>query len=326
MKKIKQSGILILLLIFSIALLGSNKSDDNTINSNGIVLHTNIPIVAQTLSLDMPLSMDNTSFTGISGDTFLVEAAEDEELYGYKAMEYSNSKYNSKLPYRLFVPENYRKGEKYPLVIFLHGGGKKGSDNVSQIRNMAGPLAFVNPAVQNKYPSFVLAPQCAKSENWRGTSYSGERLVKSLEDIKPSSVYLMLMELLESLQDDYGIDSDRIYLTGQSMGGAGTWFICLSNPDKFAAIAPICGWSLPSEASAIVDVPVWAFHGAEDKTIPPEGSISMIEALEKAGSTEVKYTEYPNVGHESWEIAYREDTDNNGIVDLIEWMFSLKRK
>lgn len=306
MKKIRQTGRILHLLVILITTMA-------------------IPVATQARSSDQPASMHATAFPGNSANTVIADDEGVEKLYGYKALEYSNDKYSYNLPYRLFVPENYQVEGKYPLVIFLHGGGRKGSDNVSQIKDMSGPMAFVNPEIQNKYPSFILAPQCPKSENWRGTSCSGERLPRSLEDIKSSSTYLMLMELLENLKDDYDIDSDRIYLTGQSMGGIGTWFIALSNPDKFAAIAPICGWSLPSEAYVLVDVPVWAFHGAEDKTIPPEGSRSMVTALKEAGSTMVKYTEYPDVEHESWTKAYTEDTDHNGEADLIEWMFSHKR-
>ena len=125
------------------------------------------------------------------------------------------------------------------------------------------------------------------------------------------------MDLLELIPKQYGIDSARIYLTGQSMGGAGTWIFAMSNPDKFAAIAPVCGWGFPSQVSVIADMPVWAFHGADDPTIPSEESVKMVEALQDAGNTNVKYTEYPNVGHESWYKAYKE-------ADLIEWMYSKK--
>jgi len=251
--------------------------------------------------------------------------ADLDTLYGYEAMEYASEKYNSNLPFRLFIPENYQECEKYPLVIFLHGAGRRGNDNISQIKNMEGPLAFANPEVQNKYPSLVVAPQCPDNDNWRGTTYSGERIPKSLDDIRPSPTYLMLMELLDSLLTNYKIDANRIYLTGQSMGGAGTWYIALDNPEKFAAIAPVCGWCLPSEAGTIADLPVWAFHGALDKTIPPDGSRNMVKALKEVGNQNVKYTEYPNVGHESWREAFTEDTDNNGVADVVEWMFSQKR-
>jgi predicted peptidase len=106
------------------------------------------------------------------------------------------------------------------------------------------------------------------------------------------------------------------------MGGAGTWYTAIANPDRFAAIVPICGWGHPEAVTRIVNLPVWAFHGSADATIPPEGSRSMVLALEEAGSSVVRYTEYPGVGHECWELAYREDTDGNGIADLVTWMFS----
>lgn len=232
-------------------------------------------------------------------ETELLEETDAEIFNGYKAMKYSNSKYSYSLPLRLYIPEDYEEGEEYPLVIFLHGAGRRGSDNISQIREMTGTRLFVKHEVQEKHPSFVLAPQCPVGESWSGNSLSGENRPDSFEDVNPATSHLLLMDLLKLLPDQYGFDSTRIYLTGQSMGGTGTWFAALSHPEKFAAIAPICGWSFPSAVSVIADLPVWAFHGALDTTIPPEGSRQMVDALVEAGNTEVKYTEYPNVGHES---------------------------
>lgn len=319
MRNFIKTGIITQFLFISIAAVSGSNSVNDNLKSSDVVLHTHIPVLAQTLSSDMSSSINITPYTATAGDKVLSEDKENEELYGYKAMKYSDENYNYDLPYRLYVPENYQEEEKYPLVVFLHGGGKKGSDNVSQIENMAGSLAFVKAEVQQKYPSFVLAPQCPKNDNWIGKSHSGSRMPESLEDIKPSTVNLMVMDLLKNIQDRYGIDSTRIYLTGQSMGGIGTWYLSLMSPNKFAAIAPVCGVSLPSEVSLIADMPVWAFHGADDTTIPPEGSRQMIDALRDAGNNNVKYTEYPNVGHESWYKAYKE-------ADLIDWMFSKERE
>ncbi|PWD98963.1 carboxylesterase family protein [Marinilabilia rubra] len=320
-----RTGLLSLLLIFSFTANAGNNSGNDNVKSNDVVLSANIIVEDQTQSLALFSSVNNAVVTSASADT--VSAYNNSEnLYGYRALEYSGCNLNYDLPYRLFVPEDYQEGEKYPLVIFLHGAGRRGSDNVSQIKDMTGALAFVKSEVQEKHPSFVLAPQCPKTENWVGKSYSGARLAKSLEDIKPSSANLMLKGLVKEILDKYDIDSDRIYLTGQSMGGISTWYFALTHPNKFAAIAPVCGRSFPSEASVIADMPVWAFHGAEDKTITPEGSREMVKALEKAGNTKVKYTEYPNVGHDSWVQAYTQDADNNGEVDIVEWIFSQKRE
>ncbi|PWD98964.1 carboxylesterase family protein [Marinilabilia rubra] len=296
-QKIKQLGFLFLILFFSIVVMACDEKDVASLLENEEI-EEETELVEETGSL---------------------EATDDEALYGYNAMEYRNSKYTYPLPVRLYTPEGYQEGEKYPLVIFLHGAGRRGSDNVSQIKDMTGALAFVKSEVQEKHPSFVLAPQCPENQLWVGRSKSGDGRAKSLDDVNLSSSYLMLMDLLETIPEQYGIDSTRIYLTGQSMGGTGTWFIALSNPDKFAAIAPVCGWSFPSEVSVIADMPVWAFHGADDKTILPKGSRDMVQALQEAGNTKVKYTEYPNVGHESWYKAYKE-------AGLIEWVFSQKRE
>ena len=303
-KTIKQLKLLFKLLFYSFAIMACSEND-----SPG--------------NIDNDISQEETE---PEEETELLEETGAEILNGYKAMNYSNSKYDYSLPLRLYIPEDYEEGDKYPLVIFLHGAGRRGSDNIKQINEMAGAKLFVKQEVQLQNPSFVLAPQCPVGASWLGSSLSGENRPVSFDDVNPSTPHLLLMDLLNYLPDQYGIDSSRIYLTGQSMGGAGTWYAALSHPEKFAAIAPVCGWSFPSAVSVIADLPVWAFHGALDQTIPVEASRDMVNALETVGNTEVKYTEYPNVGHESWYKAYKDDIDNNGEVDLAEWIFLQERQ
>ncbi|MBL7133798.1 MAG: dienelactone hydrolase family protein [Phycisphaerae bacterium] len=205
------------------------------------------------------------------------------------------------MPYRLFEPKQ-KPGTKYPLVIFLHGAGGRGKDNKKQIHDViVGPCVWALPANQAKHPCFVLAPQSSGAWAWSG------RMVP------------VAKSLIDKIVRDNPVDASRIYLTGLSMGGYGTWSLLAAYPDFFAAGLPVCGKGDPSKAPALVKhkVAVWAFHGAKDRLVSADGSRDMIAAIRKAGG-KPKYTEYPDVGHNSWEGAY---TDPN----LVEWTFAQRR-
>ena len=206
------------------------------------------------------------------------------------------------LPYRFFEPEQ-KKDKKYPLVIFLHGAGGRGKDNKGQLNDqIVGPCRWTLPENQAKHPCFVIAPQSGGRWAWSA---------------KPTAV---VKTLIDKTVKDFPIDTSRIYLTGLSMGGYGTWRMLADSPGFFAAAIPVCGKGDVANAEAIAKhkTPIWAFHGAKDGTVKPEGSRSMVAAIKKAGG-QIKYTEYPDVGHNSWEGAY---SDPN----LLEWTFSHQRK
>lgn len=205
----------------------------------------------------------------------------------------------TRLPYRLFVPLQYDAARKYPLVLFLHGIGEKGIDNAKPLNNNAnGAMVFVTGAVQARHPCFMLVPQ---SESGWWTAY---------QDVLP--------QLLTDLGGEYGIDMDRLYVTGLSSGGRGVWELLIHNPSLFAAGVPICGNGDPKKASLLVDVPIWNFHTADDPTMPVKGSRNMIEAIRKAGGKPY-YTEYPTGGHgSSWVRAYKEPA-------LVDWLMAQRR-
>lgn len=211
------------------------------------------------------------------------------------------------LLYRLFKPPAYDPQTNYPLVLFLHGAAGLGDDNARQFNggNEVPPLALTADDAQSRFPSFVLAPQCPKGSSWSGFGRQpAETITASLATIK-------------ALQQEFRIDTNRIYIVGVSMGGHGVWDTVAKFPKTFAAAVPICAASDVSLAPRIAPLPVWSFHGAEDPLINVSNARQMLAALRKAGGRP-RYTEYPGVGHDSYRNAFKEP-------DLLPWLFSQKR-
>jgi predicted peptidase len=200
-----------------------------------------------------------------------------------------------KLPYLLFLPEGYSKGDKrWPLILFLHGAGECG-DDLSKVK-VHGPPKIV--ATKKEFPFIVVSPQ---SPN-RRTAWNPDALNALLDDIVAR----------------YKVDKARIYLTGLSMGGYGTWALAATSPERFAAIVPICGGGDPADAKRLKGLPIWVFHGAKDPAVPVARSEEMVKALREA-SSDVKFTIYPEAEHDSWTETY-----NN--PKLYEWLLQHKRK
>ena len=235
---------------------------------------------------------------------------------------YTNAK-GERMPYRLFSPARLDPGRVYPLVVFLHGAGGSGTDNLKQLQgaNVFGALVWTLPENQARYPAFVLAPQ--SDVNWPCTVYDPKNPPRIPADIKfcpPDVVGIgarMAFEITDSLLGSLPIDKGRIYITGHSMGGAGTWHMIAHRPRFFAAAVPVCGHPLPSTAAAVKDVPIWNFHGAADDIEPVTSSRVMIDALRKAAGRPL-YTEYAGVGHNVFMWAYTEPA-------LLEWLFTQRR-
>lgn len=219
------------------------------------------------------------------------------------------NKTGKKMPYRLFLPTGYDKNKKYPLILWLHGGGGRGNDNLKQITdgNTSGFQAWVNSKHQAKYPSIVVAPQCPTGEQW--TSWDDK--VKLTEQIK------IVMELLEDLQKTYSVDRERLYVSGQSMGGFAAWALISEYPDMFAAAVPVCAGGNETKAAQMINTPIWAFHGELDTAVKVERSRRMIAALKKAGGTPL-YTEYKGEGHVIWDRVFSEP-------ELLPWVFAQKK-
>lgn len=199
------------------------------------------------------------------------------------------------LNYLLWLPHDYKKDKKkaFPLLIFLHGSGERG-DSLELVK-MHGPPSIVEN--RSDFPFITVSPQCPKGKRWNH------------ED---------LQLLLEKVKSKYRIDPSRVYLTGLSMGGFGTWNWACNYPDQFAAIAPICGGGDIQFADALKNTPVWAFHGEADPVVPVKRTIEMVEAVNAKGGS-ARMTIYPEVGHDSWENAYNDP-------ELYKWLLAQIRK
>lgn len=241
------------------------------------------------------------------------------------------------LPYRLFIPKNYSPMQSYPLVLCLHGAGERGVDNESHIRLHRLATSWADTINQSKWPCFVVAPQCPANNQWVDTDWS---LGNYNSDVVPiSNEMLTVVNLLDNLENEFAIDTNRLYVTGLSMGGYGTWDLIVRYPNRFAAAIPMSGAGDSSKVSIFNHVPVWNFHGAIDNTVNVKFSRNMNSAYVNRGYFVVNtanlssaaldyflnkgekhiYTEYPNGGHVVWAESY----DN---PKLFPWVFSQKKK
>jgi predicted peptidase len=194
--------------------------------------------------------------------------------------------------YLLYLPARYDSQARWPLILFLHGMGERGSD--LELVKKHGPPKLI--AQGRQFPFIIVSPQCPDGQSW-----SAE----------------VLGAMIDRVESECKVDPDRIYLTGLSMGGFGTWDLACADPDRFAAIAPICGGGDPKLAKRIRNLPTWVFHGDADPVVSIDGSKAMVEALKAAGGN-VKFTIYPGVGHDSWTQTY----DN---PELYAWFLSHRR-
>lgn len=195
--------------------------------------------------------------------------------------------------YLLYLPKEYGKADtQWPMIVFLHGAGERG-DDLELVKKHGLPKIVEE---KEDFPFVVLSPQCPEGNWWEREN---------------------LIALLDEIVANYDIDEERIYLTGLSMGGFGTWELATRYPERFAALAPICGGGVPLTTRKLVDIPVWVFHGALDETVPLKYSEDMVNALKKFDGN-VKFTVYPEAKHNSWTETY----DN---PELYEWFLRHKK-
>ena len=216
------------------------------------------------------------------------------------------------LLYRRLFPD-YDTLRQYPLVIFLHGSGERGNDNEAQLK--WGVQNFATDENIRLHPAVVIAPQCPNGKSWSNFSHSNHGPM-SLQ-ASPSDPMKLLIALIRQTEKNMRIDTNRIYITGLSMGGFGTYDAIERYPNMFAAAVPVCGGGDETKAPLIAHIPIWIFHGAEDPTVNPEYSLNMTEALRKAGAHPA-LTMYPETGHFSWIAAYSDPA-------MMEWMFSQRK-
>ncbi|MEM7697625.1 MAG: prolyl oligopeptidase family serine peptidase [Verrucomicrobiota bacterium] len=199
------------------------------------------------------------------------------------------------LDYLLHLPPDYetKSEQQFPLVIFLHGAGERGSD-LNQVATH-GPPQLARSG--RKFPFILVSPQCPAESWWT---------------MQPVD------QLIDHIEETLRVDPERIYLTGLSMGGYGTWHFAALDPHRFAAIAPVCGGGIPYHMRKLGHLPIWVFHGAQDSVVRLEESERLVGLLQKKGNEAVKLTVYPEAGHDSWTEAYLTD-------ELYTWMLSHTR-
>ncbi|MEK6287831.1 MAG: prolyl oligopeptidase family serine peptidase [Acidobacteriota bacterium] len=242
-------------------------------------------------------------------------ASQDGEAFQNRAITIGTTEYR----FRVFTPKGWTRKKKWPVILFLHGAGERGDDNVAQTNVGIGPALLRQ---RESLGFIVVLPQCPRNRWWTERDMQAQAL-----------------KALDQAVEEFNGDPKRTYLTGLSMGGYGLWFMAASNPARFAAYAVVCGGvrppprlSLPPEAappgtaadpygavaSKVGKTPVWVFHGAADPVVPVSESRKMVEALKAAGGN-VRYNEYEGIGHNSWDKAYAEP-------ELFGWMLAQKLK
>jgi predicted peptidase len=230
--------------------------------------------------------------------------APDAAVAGFIAGSY-RSPSGEAMAYRLFVPPDYDAAKKYPIVLWLHGAAGRGSDNIAQVSggNSPGSHFWTTPENQAKYHAFVLAPQVDATKGW----------ARPHTNTPPVAIRLAL-EILDTIEKQYGIDRAREYVVGQSMGGEGVWAALSIALRRFAAAIALCGYGDSYMIPRVVKVPVWIFQGEEDPLVPVTRAREWVAELRKAGGAP-KYTEYPSIGHNVWDVVFSEP-------GLAAWLFS----
>lgn len=223
----------------------------------------------------------------------LLLALQAEPKFEDKTIEYKGGT----VKYQVCVPAGYDAAKPMPLILFLHGSGEQGDDGAKQSSVGIGPAIRKNP--QAWAPFLTLLPQKPRARGGFG----------DFEDL--------ILAQLEKTKKEYKVDEARIYLTGLSMGGMGSWMLAGKHPQMWAAVAPVCGAGNPADAPKMKDLPIWNFHGDKDTAVPIKRSEEMIEAVKAAGG-KPKFTIYPGVGHNSWDKAYQEEK-------LWEWFLQHKK-
>jgi len=212
----------------------------------------------------------------------------------------SEKKFVQETNYLLYLPKEYRNDTitRWPLLLFLHGSGESGFD-IKKVK-AHGPAELADKGKQ--FPFIIVSPQSEVPSGW---------------DVE------ILYRLLKDIKKNYRVDEKRVYLTGLSMGGFGTWQFAMKYPDEFAAIAPVCGGGDTSNAWKLRNIAIWCFHGAKDDVVPPAGSENMVKAAKRFNEN-VKFTLYPEANHNSWDITYNNDSLYSWFLKQSKFNYSEK--
>jgi predicted peptidase len=243
--------------------------------------------------------------------TALIDAFKRQSDGVENTFEARTHKSDLAMPYRLFRP---KAADKLPLLVYLHGSGGLGSDNERQLGlgNIFGTRVWALPGNQQRFPCYVVAPQTDRGWNRYDFSKDTATMLPGLGDGSR-----LALEIVDRLSREFPIDERRIYVTGQSMGGAGVWNVLANRPTLFAAAIVCCGSASTERGTEAIDTPLWSFHGDADRTVPVSVSRDRVAARRTAGGHPL-YTEYAGVDHNSWEWAYTEP-------ELATWLFAQRR-
>jgi len=247
--------------------------------------------------------------------TSLVTAADPTALYEERTVTISVDGKDETFKYRLMKPAKVEAGKKYPLVLFLHGAGERGDDNKSQLKY--GPTWLADDKNREKYPCYVLAPQCRTGKKWAEADWGSSKSTPMANE--PTAQMKAALAAFDDTIKQEQVDETRLYLTGLSMGGYGSWDLAARQPDRFAAVVPICGGGDEKQAAKLTKLPIWVWHGDADTAVKVTRSRQMVEAIKAAGGSP-KYSELPGVGHDSWTAAY------TGPDNCLSWLFEQQKK
>ncbi len=298
----KRPAVLLVTLSLLVLLFGCTPKSEPDIESTTVEAPSTASSAKETVSTTNPVGAPYTPPTAVLTSETITEA------FGSSA--FLDTTTGTVLPFRIYLPEGYREDGAYPLLLFLHGIGQCGNDNCSHIQ-YAVPNFFsdLNSPV---YGSIMVCPQCPEGQQWVDTDFTQGNY--SLRDIPVSSSLHAALELVYYVSETYAVDPSRIYVTGLSIGGFGTWDICMRAPDLFAAALPVCGAGSPDDVSLIQDLPITTVHGDADTRVPVSGTRAMVNAL-KAYGNEPVYFELAGYSHNVWDWTYTNS-------QILNWLFS----
>lgn len=297
-------------------------SQSKKISSSSAPAETNVSLPTETKAQPAKKATKKSAAKTFSQESRQEDTADEKVTKTYKpakksAVKTSNMSKESfydetsgkELPYRLYIPKNFDKTRKYPLFLFLHGAGERGDDNYSHINPLSKAFAAAGDFLGD---CIIVAPQCPKYGWWSLYDYD------EYGNYNENGWLGAAMRLTRDIAGNYNADSDRIYVSGLSMGGIATWELLETYPNFFAAGVPICGKGNSNAAYILKDIPVWIYHGTADDTIPFSASLEMYDAIRAAGGNMAELKSLYGVGHNAWDYAFAER-------ELFCWLFAQNR-
>ena len=210
--------------------------------------------------------------------------------------DYEHEETGETIPYRLVLPDVYDETYKFPLVVFFHGAGERGRENERQLDNCVQQIA------DNMPKAIILVPQCSHNNQWVDTPWGDGSY--SVEEVLESDEMIAVMDLIQQIMQEYSVDKNCVYAAGISMGGYAVWDAMIRHNELFAAGVAVCGAGDPSKAEILKDTPMFVYHGTADDVVPVSGSEEMVAAIEAAGGTKVRYTDFKGSGHGIWGVTF----------------------